>query len=308
MISGDDPTAHQLRLALVLAEELHFGRAAARLYLTQPALSQQVRSLEQRLGVTLFTRTSRRVEPTDEGRSLFPLLRRALEAHDELRQTAETIAQDGARLRVGVCESFAALGPTRDVIAELARDQHGIGPDVHVADSFTEQMQALTSGRVDAVFVYLPVPGDLRTCPLTTEPRMLCVSADDPLASRPSTRLAELADREVLSLATSFSAGRRFWMVDPRPDGSTPRMMDEQVMRFDSLLSVIAVSSAVAFVPSSAADLYPRPDVAYVPVDDLAPCTLAAVWLPDGDGEPKIAVLEQACHRSSGERLGTAES
>ncbi|MFE1591511.1 LysR family transcriptional regulator [Nocardia sp. NPDC058705] len=79
-LHGDDPTPHQLRLLLILAEELHFGRAARRAYLTQPALSQQIRTMEQRLGVQLFDRTSRRVELTPVALELVPLARSVLDA------------------------------------------------------------------------------------------------------------------------------------------------------------------------------------------------------------------------------------
>lgn len=304
----DDPTTHQLRLVLAVAEELHFGRAASRLYLTQPALSQQIRSVEQRLGVQLFTRTSRRVELTESGRSLVVLSRRVVDAAEELVSAAELMARDGARLRLGVCESFAALGSTRRLISLITERHPDLGPDVQVVDVFVDQLAAVAEGSIDAAFVYLPVPDDLHVQPLAVEPRLLCVASADPLAQRASIRVSDVADRSVVSLAPStFRTARDFWAMDPRPDGSQVRYTTDEVLRFESLLSVVSLGSSIAFVPSAAADLYPRPDLRYVPVDDLPGCTFGLVWRPEERGKPKIAALEEICRMmyAQGSAVGT---
>jgi DNA-binding transcriptional LysR family regulator len=298
MISGEDPTAHQLRLLLTLAGELHFGRAASRLYLTQPALSQQIRSLEQRLGVPLFARTSRRVELTEAGRELLPLVKNVVDAADELRAAAVRSAAGAGRLRLGVCESFGSLAATRAVIAEVAAARPDLGPDVLVADSFLEQLAMLKAGAIDAAFVYLPVPEGLHAQPLTVEPRLVCVAADDPLARRSSVRLADLAGHPVVGLAPeTFPAGRGFWAVDPRPDGSAVRYTSHQVTRLESLLSTVALGGPIAFVPSTAAELYPRPDLRYLPVDDLPGCEFGVVW-PSAEGDqPHLSALHEVTRR-----------
>lgn len=308
MISGDDPTAHQLRLLLTLAEELHFGRAASRLYLTQPALSQQIRSLEHRLGVQLFTRTSRRVELTTTGYALLPLAKKVVAATDELRSAARHAAPGAARLRLGVCESFAALGSTRSVIAMISARHPDLGPDIQVSDFFIEQLSTVQEGEIDAAFVYLPVPNDLHAQPLTTEPRLACVSSSDPLARRQSVRLADLADYPMVSLApATFRAGRDFWAMDPRPDGSRVRYTTHRITKFESLLSAVSLSRAIAFVPAVAAELYPRPDLSYLLVEDLPGCTFGVVWRPTDHRKPQIAVLEEICHqlREQGLAAGT---
>lgn len=298
MINDDVPTAHQLRLVLTLAEELHFGRTAARLYLTQPALSQQVRTVEQRLGVQLFDRTSRRVDVTAAGRALLPIAQKVVDAADALRGAAAAIARSDQPLRLGVCESFAALNATRDVIAAIADTHPELGPNVHVSDFFVEQLSALRDGEVDAAFVYFPVPDDLHAQALTTEPRLLCVAGTDQLAGMTSVRMADLASRSVISLAPATAvAARRFWAMDPRPDGSPVAYTTHEVVRIESLLSAVSFSSAIAFVPSAVAELYPRPDLRYLEVEDLPPCTFGVVWRPGDNNTPKIAALERACRQ-----------
>ncbi|MGM1062185.1 LysR family transcriptional regulator [Saccharothrix sp. Mg75] len=298
MTNGDEPTAQHLRQLLVLAEELHFGRAANRLYLSQPALSQRVRALELKLGVQLFDRTSRRVELTAQGQALLPLARRVVDSVDDLLRAAERASNDTPVLRLGVCESFAALDATRGVISMLSTDHPELGPEVRVVDSFTEQLAELRKGEIDAAFVHLPVPDDLGAQPLVTEPRVACIAAHDPLAERDVIRLSDLADHPVLGLnPEGFPEGRRFWAVDPRPDGTRVRHATHKVTGFESLLSTVALGGAIAFVPVTAARLYVRPDVRYLQVADLPECEFGVIWQVAEKDKPHIEVLRSVCHR-----------
>jgi DNA-binding transcriptional LysR family regulator len=300
MIKGDEPTARQLQLLLTLAEELHFGRAAARLYLTQPALSQQIRALEQKLGVQLFERTSRRVELTDTGAALLPLARSVVEATDELGRVAHASAREG-RLQLGVCESFGALDATRSVIATISAQFPDLGPDVQVVDVFIDQVSELRDGQIDAAFVHFPVPDDLCAEPLFSEPRVACVADSDPLAQRTSVRLADLAEYPVISTTPkTFRAGREFWAADPRPDGKPVRYSTHQVARFESLLSTVALGGATAFVPAASAQLYSRPDIRYLTVEDLPGCTFGVAWRAADHDKPKIVALRKACAAYAG--------
>nr|WP_257791776.1 LysR family transcriptional regulator [Amycolatopsis albispora] len=302
-MAAKDPSIHQLRMLLTLAEELHFKRAASRLYLTQPALSQQIHSLEQRLGVQFFTRTSRHVELTPTGQALLPLVEKVVKATDHLRTAASRSVAGASRLRVGMCENVAALTATRGVLGAYRALYPCLGPDIHVLD-FVEQTTALDSGEIDAAFVYLPVPDGLHAVPLTTEPRVVCIASSDPLAARSSVTLAELAGLPVVSLASQmFQGGQQFWAADPRPDGSPVRYTDHRVTRFESLLSMASFGGAIAFVPAVAADLYPRPDIRYVPVVDLPHCTFGVVWPAAHRERPQIAALEEICEQLRGEGL-----
>lgn len=293
----EDPSVHQLRLLLTLAEELHFKRAAAKLYLTQPALSQQIRSLERRLGVQFFTRTSRHVELTAAGQALLPLVEKVVTAVDDLRDAAVRSSVGDTRLRLGICENVAALTATRTVLDTFTGLYPCLGPDIHVLD-FVEQATALENGKIDAALVYLPVPKGLHSMALTTEPRMVCVSSSHPLALRTSVTLAELAEHPVVSVAPKmFQEGRAFWAVDPRPDGSPVRYTSHDATRFESMLSIASFGGAIAFVPAAAAGLYPRPDIRYLPVDDLEDCTFGVVWAEGAGDRPQIKALEQVCRQ-----------
>jgi DNA-binding transcriptional LysR family regulator len=156
----------------------------------------------------------------------------------------------------------------------------------------------LKEGAIDAAFVYLPVPEGLHSQPLTVEPRLVCVSAADPLARRSSVRLADLADHPVVGLAPeTFPAGRGFWAVDPRPDGSAVRYTTHQVARLESLLSTVALGGPIAFVPSTAAELYPRQDLSYLPVDDLPGCEFGVVWYSTDHYKSHLSALDEVTRR-----------
>lgn len=289
--NGDDPTPHQLRLLLILAEELHFGRAARRLYLTQPALSQQIRALEDRLRVRVFQRTSRHVELTEAGRELLPHVRRVVTAADDLRRAAYHLAVGDDTLRIGVCEGFGSIPEIRAVLDAFANPQ----PQVRVLETFTAQLTALERGEIDAAFVHLPVPAGLHAQPLVVEPRLACLPATDPLAARDILSLADLAEHPVAEMSPStFPEGRAFWTADPRPDGTRAQPAESHGSTFESLLNTVALTRAVAFVPATAARLYPRPDLAYVPVTDLPPCTFALVWNETTAHSPRSERLRAA--------------
>jgi hypothetical protein len=91
-----EPSIHQLRLFLVLAQELHFGRAATRLFITQPALSRQIRGLEDRLGLSLVERTSRAVALTEAGQALLPEAREIVAGMSRLLQVARARAREAS--------------------------------------------------------------------------------------------------------------------------------------------------------------------------------------------------------------------
>lgn len=300
MTSTEDPTTHQLRLLLTLAEELHFGRAAARHFLSQPALSQQIRAAEQRLGVRMFTRTSRRVEVTPLGKVLLPLIKNVVEATDRLRSAVRNTALAGTELRLGLSDCVAPLEPTRRLLAALTALAPDFDVRIRVVD-LVEQVTAMENGEIDAALVYLPVPASMCTEPLVSVARVVCVSSTDPLAERDSVRLAELAHRPMVGLTPAIpKEARSFWAADPRPDGTPVRYTDHEVQRVESLLSAVSFEGAIAFLPAVAAELYPRPDVRYLPVDDLSPCTFGAVWLKSGNSSQRVAALRDACRRLGG--------
>ncbi|BCJ66261.1 LysR family transcriptional regulator [Polymorphospora rubra] len=289
-----DPSVHQLRLLLVLAEELHFGRAAARLFMTQPALSRQIKALEDRLTIRLVERTTRTVVLTPAGQALLPAVRDAVSAMDLLRREADSHGRSlTGRLSIGSIGAEAAMPFTHAILDQL-RSRH---PDIDVRMSslnFVDHIAALVSGDVDVAFLRPPVPPGIGLLHLATEPRVACLPADDPLAAAPRLTLAQLGGHTFLDVPPE--APRiwwDFWAVNPRPDGTAVRF-GGVVSDMEGLLHAVARGEGICFLPAAARKFYPRPGIAYRDVTDLAPSTSALAWLDGNRDQPAVAAIRRA--------------
>lgn len=285
---------HQLRLFVVLAEELHFGRAARRLFMTQPALSQQIRALEKRLGVSLVDRTSRTVALTAAGEALLPESRAVIEAMDRLRESAAEQASDTlGRLRVGAIGAEAAMPYTRAILGEVRRRHPRMTVDMRAVD-FVRQVTALVEGEIDAAFLRSPIPPGFQSMHLADEPRVVCMPAGDPLAAAGPLRLAQLADHLVVDVPPGVP--RMWWddwVVNPRPDGR-PVRFGPAASDVEATLLLVADGQGIAFFPAAARALYPRPGVAYRDVVDLPHSSAELVWLTEYRARPAVAALREA--------------
>ncbi|WP_184502867.1 LysR family transcriptional regulator [Streptomyces botrytidirepellens] len=286
------PGIRQLRLFLLLAEELHFGRAARRAYLAQPTFSRHIRSLERQLGAELVDRTTRRTELTDAGRALLPRIREVVDAAERLRTSARHHAAAG-RMVIGSFEAVTSMDPVPAIMDEL----HRLIPDVDVQVLRTgfDSATAILRGDVDASFVFLPVPEGIQTCTLAAGARCAAMSSSDPLVSEGPLRLSDLSDHEHIGFGPDIPAvWRDFWSVNPRPDGTAVRYSPHAVTDYESALVLIAMGKGIQLPPESARWLYPRSGVAYVDVVDLEPWRLALAWLPKNRDKPTVAALRQA--------------
>ncbi|MFC4326250.1 LysR family transcriptional regulator [Streptomyces andamanensis] len=289
-----EPSVHQLRLFVVLAEELHFGNAARRMFISQPALSRQIRALERRLGVGLMARSSRRVELTPAGQVLLPEARAAVESVDRVRRVAQTqVRHARGRLAIGSIGAEAQQPYTRAILAELRARNPDLRLDVCSLD-IAHHVLALTEGEVDVVFLVSPMPPGIETLTLATEPRVACLPSDDPLAGRASVTVAELAGRPVVDVPPECPrTWWDFWAVDPRPDG-TPVRYGPVVHDVEALFLAVAHGEAIAFLPAAARNFFPRPGVRYVEVSDVPPSTAALAWAARNRTTPTVKAIRRA--------------
>ncbi|MFE6365955.1 LysR family transcriptional regulator [Streptomyces sp. NPDC057806] len=288
-----EPSIHQLRLFLTLSEELHFGRTAERLFISQSALSQQIRDLEKRWQVRLFERTSRAVRLTTSGYALLLEARAAVEATDRLRSAADAQRRQlSGQLAVGSIGAEAAMPRTRAVLQAL----HNRHPRITVQLSslnIADHMADLIQQKIDVMFLRPPVPDGIEVHHLATEPRVACLPVDAPLAASPQIALAQLSGYPVITFPPQTpKVWREFWAVDPRPDGS-PVRYGPVVSDVEALLHAVASGQAMSFLPAAARDFFPRPGIRFVDVVGLSPSTSALAWLSRRRDEPAIAAIRQ---------------
>jgi DNA-binding transcriptional LysR family regulator len=238
----------QLEYFVAVARHRHFGRAAEAAYVTQPALSQQVRRLEAELGVALLRRTSRGVELTPAGADL---LTRAEAILAEVAGARSAMDEHAGVVRGAVRVAATAADAVR--LPELVAAFHREHPGVRIAlrqASAAEALELVRRGAVDlAVLALAGDPGGLEVTPLTEEPLRLIVEPGDPLAGGGSVRLGELSGRPFV-LDEPGSALRQTVVAACQAEGFSPvpllEVGDPSAVRF-----LVGAGLGVSVVPAS---------------------------------------------------------
>ena len=189
----------ELRLFLVLAEELHFGRTAEKLGLTPSRVSQSVRALEDKVGAQLVHRTSRRVSLTASGEQFLLDVRPSLEQLDAVLDRASTRTVEGI-LRLGILSAPAGGPSLVEIIHRFEARHPAVSVEVTQA-SWDAPFERLRAGEIDLMAAWLPLEQvDLVVGPVLTEqPRALAMARDHPLAGREAVDVEELAEQRILS-------------------------------------------------------------------------------------------------------------
>jgi DNA-binding transcriptional LysR family regulator len=294
-----DVPIHVIRYFCVLAEELHFGRAAERLSITPPSLSQQISRLEQQLDVKLFDRSPRKVELTRHGRELLPLARRVQDDHDQLLAWGRSLQREQKTplLRVGVVAAgagaltTAAIASTMQAIPQARIEMRRLG--------FFDVASELESGNVDVVFAPSPMrlPPRIRVEPLWVEPRVLVVPAGHPLADRESVAIAETNDQVFVSVAGGTPEVVDWWIVDPRPDGSRVKR-GPTADSVDGLFELVAAGAGVNIAGQSASRQYRRDELGFIPITDIDPAMIVLCSLSDSPN-PMVAAFRETAQALS---------
>ncbi|MFD9481812.1 LysR family transcriptional regulator [Streptomyces nojiriensis] len=289
-----------LRGFVAVAEELHFTRAAARLYVAQQALSRDVRRLEEALGTTLFVRTTRAVEPTPDGERLLPLARRVLAAHEAVaaafaapRPLLVDLNTDGPSTARTVLERARELAPDCEL---MARWESGL----------THAAAEIAAGRLDVSFGYADGLDPVRRSrlahrPVRYEPLAVLLPEGHPLAGRAAVPLDALAGETVYAgagnprtlewtgLARELFAGRGILMAPPAP----------VAIGKDEFSRVMAKTGNPVLVTVDFVDM---PGSVKRPLVDPVPLSpLSMVWRK-GFGHPGLEALHRAVAGLGGER------
>ena len=239
-----------LRYFVAVAEERHFGRAAERLHMAQPPLSQQIRQLESELGVELLRRTTRRVELTEAGRAYLDRARGILAEVDDAAHLARRVALGSVgHLTIG-CVGSATYSLLPALSRTLSTELPGVDFFFRGEMLVPDLVESLRSGTIDVALLRPPIADrSLAVHTLRRDRLVVAVPVDHPLAHRARLRTADLADVELIV----HSADRRSVMYDVvlrvlRDAGVEPRIRHE-VGETSTLLTLVAGGLGVAIVP-----------------------------------------------------------
>ncbi|MFD0541863.1 LysR family transcriptional regulator [Streptomyces mexicanus] len=265
-----------LRYFVAVAEERHFGRAAARLHMSQPPLSRAIKQLEADVGALLFARSSTGVTLTAVGTVLLDEARALLDHADHVRARVSAAA-GAATITVGILGDGADPGVSR-LAAAFRRSHPGI--DIRIRDAdLSDPTCGLRAGLVDVALTRAPFDETALTArALRTDPVGVVLRADDPLAHRDQLRLAELNDRRWFQFPQGTDPiWQSYW------NGGRPRE-GPMVRAVQECLHAVLWNGTVGLAPLRH-DL--PADLAVVPLIDMPPSRVVVVW-NEGDTNPLI--------------------
>ncbi len=274
-----------LRYFVAVAEEMHFGRAAARLHMTQPPLSQTIQALESQLGTPLFSRTRRSVALTAAGRALLPEAQRLLMQAESLPALVQRAAAgESGQLRLAFVSS-ADYSVLPIALREFRSAYPAVQIDLREATSDV-QLEELAAGNIDLGILIPPVPDKLKTIldyfPVLTEPLVLALPADSKLAT--ATRKVSLKSCAGLPLII-FPRRLAPALHDQilgcfREAGLTPSI-EQEAIQMQTIVGLVAAGMGIALVPQSVSNLK-RPGVEYRALKEASPLVeIGLAWRRD---------------------------
>jgi DNA-binding transcriptional LysR family regulator len=292
-----DVHVRELRYFVAVAEELHFTRAAERLFVSQPALSKQIRSLEEQLRVDLFARDRRSVSLTPAGEALLPAAREVIAVWGAAQQAvADAAATTAAVLRIGFSTSVG-----RELLPRIQRHFARARPNWRLAlrqVDWGDPTGGLGDGSSDVAIVWLPVPVADRFAQLVLveEPRHVALRADHPLAGRREIEFAALLDEPFLALPEDAGSPRDYWLGVEHREGR-PARIGGIVTNAEETFEAVLAGLGVVLLSAGNAEIYRRPGVATVPVRGVSPSRLALLWRED-DHREAVRDFIRAAERS----------
>ncbi|MEV6277854.1 LysR family transcriptional regulator [Nocardia sp. NPDC051832] len=267
-----------IEIFLTLADELHFGRTAQRLHISQSRVSHAIKKQERRIGAALFIRSSRMVRLTPLGERLRAELRQGSALIESALERARAAARgfDGT-LTVGVLGALGhVIGPWLTAFTDAHPDVDLTLREAHFADPFGP----LRAGEVDAQLVWLPVREPDLTIGATvlTEPMWLAVSSTCELARREIVDVEDLGDHILCDIGTTAPTYWADELIPPCTPSGRPIPRGPLVRTFQEMLVAVAAGRAVTLVQEHCVRYYQRPGIVYLPMTSAPVCRWVFVW------------------------------
>ncbi|MBI3283603.1 MAG: LysR family transcriptional regulator [Burkholderiales bacterium] len=284
----------QLRYFLAVAEEMHFGRAAARLHMTQPPLSQAIQALESSLGAALFKRTTRNIALTPAGLALLPEARRLLQQAASLPQLVQRAAAGSSghlSLAFVSIADYSILPPT---LREFRRSHPDVSIELREATSDV-QLEALEKGELDAGFLIPPLPEKLQHLlhyrKVLSEPLMLAVP-ETLAAGRPGISLEDCQGLPLILFPRKIAPALHDAILGCFHTAGLTPAIGQKAIQMQTIVSLVSAGMGIALVPQSVSNLQ-RPGVRYHPLSGAgAVVEIGLAWRKDNPSAVLQAFLQ----------------
>lgn len=242
----------QFRYFVTAADELHFARAAERLNIAQPALSQQIKSLEERVGAKLFHRTKRRVELTEAGAAFLLEARTTLEQAEKAVRAARDIARgEAGRINLGIVGSVMYEPDFPRVLNDYRKAHPGVQLSLHEMP-ILKQIEAVRTGNLDIAIIREPVPqnipAELEVFSLSSQRLVVALPTAHPMAAAESIALATLADDEFLAFLDPEGIGMGQTLQDLCRNAGFEPKITQRVTEIATMISLIAAGFGVSLI------------------------------------------------------------
>lgn len=292
-----DVHGRDLGYFVAVAEELHFGRAAERLFISQPALSKQIRALERQLGAPLFDRDRRTVTLTPVGAALLPPARTILAEWDSARAAVDAAkTTQAATLVIGMSTS-----PGRGLLPAVRSRMTERFPQISIAlrqIAWGDPTAGLADGSTDVAFLWLPLPEQDRfdTVVVAREPRNIALPASHRLAEREAIDFADVIDEPFLALPPGAGPLRDYWLAMDSRAGRPP-VIGAEITSAEETHEAVAAGLGLVLLAAGNAPLIARDDVVVRPIHGVAPAELAVARRRD-DHRPLVLGYLEATRRA----------
>ncbi|MCY1412098.1 HTH-type transcriptional regulator BenM [compost metagenome] len=262
----------KLRYFIAVADDLHFGRAAQRLHLAQPALTRQISALESQLGFRLFERSSRSVSLTGEGQQFLPYARGVLEQLTLSESFAAKLAAGTAgHLSIGYASSVALSDRFTQAIQQFSRAYPQVRLTL-VEEASSAQWRNIVEGTLEIGLSRLLPPqefSELQVQPLDQEPLFVALAEDDPLATLETISLVELQAHPVVLYSDEQGTGLNDAIERLFHHCELPLLRGPRGRQITSIIALVAAGQGIALVPACARALNQR-GVCYRPLSEAA--------------------------------------
>lgn len=287
-----------LRYFLAIAEEMSFARAAERLNIAQPGLSQQIKILEQLLEVRLFDRSRRKLRFTLAGELFFEDTRKILSQFEVATQTAKRAARgEVGRLVVGYVGSAAYTGMLTRVIGEFRKTHPAVELEISELEML-RQLDAIADGRMDVGFIRppAPLPRNVSSIPILHEDLMIALPATHALAGESEIALGDLVNEKfIIPDHPSQVSFNHYTTIACQAAGFDPHF-GPKGRDFTTIASMVSVGLGVALVPQSI-QCVQLPSIIYRSVKDIGTRAELAVAFRRSDHSPVVRTFVSVARR-----------